>query len=318
MNSFTEKMFNSPYVVAKPQEDRNLISLNFSRKAFQKNIWNAATIHARGLFVDATTGDVKMRSYNKFFYIDTDPTGEHLQFPAVAYKKYNGFLGIMSVVDGDIVLASKSTTQGPFKELFQEIWNTLDDNDISTLKDLSEQNNCSFVFEVCHVDDKHIIDFNDNHLYLLDAIPNTYNTAGITVDTQFSQAILQQVKPVSEALSLKEELCTFNDRAELDAYVDAHRNDHTLEGMVLVDDRGYMCKEKFLYYVKVKQLRGYIGSCVKAHLAHNTLPTPKQAWMTDVADKVLRSGYFTDEELENLHVIDAVKFYESYYKTLEF
>lgn len=72
MNSFTEKMLNSPYVVAKLQEDHNLISLNFSRKAFQKNIWNAATIHARGLFVDATTGDVKMRSYNKFFYIDTD------------------------------------------------------------------------------------------------------------------------------------------------------------------------------------------------------------------------------------------------------
>lgn len=134
MNSFTEKMLNSPYVVAKPQEDHNLISLNFSRKAFQKNIWNAQTIHARGLFVDATTGDVKMRSYNKFFYIDTDPTGEHLQFPAVAYKKYNGFLGIMSVVDGDIVLASKSTTQGPFKELFQEIWNTLDDNDVNTSK----------------------------------------------------------------------------------------------------------------------------------------------------------------------------------------
>lgn len=318
MNSFTEKMLNSPYVVAKPQEDHNLISLNFSRKAFQKNIWNAATIHARGLFVDATTGDVKMRSYNKFFYIDTDPTREHLQFPAVAYKKYNGFLGIMSVVDGDIVLASKSTTQGPFKELFQEIWNTLDVADINTLKDLSEQNNCSLVFEVCHVDDKHIIDFNENHLYLLDAIPNTYNTAGITVDTQFSQAILQQVKPVSEALSLKEELCTFNNRAELDAYVDAHKNDHTLEGMVLVDDRGYMCKEKFLYYVKVKQLRGYIGSCVKAHLAQNPLPTPKQAWMTDVANKVLRSGYFTDEELKNLNVVDAVKFYESYYKTLEF
>lgn len=318
MNSFTEKMLNSPYVVAKPQEDHNLISLNFSRKAFQKNIWNAATIHARGLFIDATTGDVKMRSYNKFFYINTDPTGEHLQFPAVAYKKYNGFLGIMSVVDGDIVLASKSTTQGPFKELFQEIWNTLDVADVNALKNLSEQNNCSFVFEVCHVDDKHIIDFNENHLYLLDAIPNTYNTAGITVDTQFSQAILQLVKPVSEALSLKEELCTFNNRAELDAYVDAHKNDHTLEGMVLVDDRGYMCKEKFLYYVKVKQLRGYLGSCVKAHLAHNPLPAPKQAWMQDIADKVLHSGYFTDEELENLNIVDAVKFYETHYKALEF
>lgn len=318
MNSFTEKMLNSPYVIAKPQEDHNLISLNFSRKAFQKNIWNAATIHARGLFVDATTGDVKMRSYNKFFYIDTDPTGEHLQFPAVAYKKYNGFLGIMSVVDGDIVLASKSTTQGPFKELFQEIWNTLDDNDISTLKDLSEQNNCSFVFEVCHVDDKHIIDFNENHLYLLDAIPNTYNTNGITVDTQSSQAILQQVKPVSEALSLKEELCTFNDRAELDAYIDAHRNDHTLEGMVLVDNRGYMCKEKFLYYVKIKQLRGYLRNYSNSLFKGTPEPKTNQAWMKDVAFKVFHYGPFDAEDLKNLHVIDAVYWYETYCLPLVF
>lgn len=318
MNSFTEKMLNSPYVIVKPKEDHNLISLNFSRKAFQKNIWNAETIHARGLFVDATTGDVKMRSYNKFFYIDTDPTGDHLQFPTVAYKKYNGFLGIMSVIDGDIVLASKSTTQGPFKELFQEIWNTLDPDDVRTLKDISEQNNCSFVFEVCHVADKHIIDFNENHLYLLDAIPNTYATNGITVDTQFSQAILQQVTPVSEALSLKEQLCVFSDRAQLDAYVDARRNDHTLEGMVLVDDHGYMCKEKFLYYVKIKQLRGFLQSCVKAHLKGQPSPKPRQEFMSDIVDKILHSGHFTDEELESLHVIDAVKFYEANFGELSF
>lgn len=224
----------------------------------------------------------------------------------------------MSVIDGDIVLASKSTTQGPFKELFQKIWNTLNADDINTLKDLSEQNNCSFVFEVCHIDDKHIINFNENHLYLLDSIPNAYNTNGITIDTQFSQTILQQVKPVSEALSLKEELCTFNNRAELDAYVDAHKNDHTLEGMVLVDNRGYMCKEKFLYYVKIKQLRGFLQSCVKVHLNGQPLPKPRQEFMSDIVDKVLHSGYFSDEDLESLHVIDAVKFYEANFEELSF
>ena len=205
---------------------------------------------------------------------------------------------------------SKATTQGPFKELFQKIWNTLDDDDIQTLKDLSEQNNCSFVFEVCHVDDKHIIDFNENHLYLLDAIPNTYNTAGITVDTQFSQAILQQVKPVSNALSIKEVIGTFNNRAELNAYIDVHCNDRTLEGMVLIDDRGYMCKEKFLYYIKIKQLRGYLNSYIKACSNYQPLPQPKQAWMKDVIDKTFEYCQFDEEELKNLHVIDAVWNYE--------
>ena len=194
----------------------------------------------------------------------------------------------------------------------------MNDSEINALKDLSEQNNCSFVFEVCHVDDKHIIDFNENHLYLLDAIPNTYNTAGITVDTQFSQAILQQVKPVSEALSLKEELCTFNDRAELDAYVDAHRNDHTLEGMVLVDNRGYMCKEKFLYYVKIKQLRGYLRNYSNSLFKETPEPKTNQAWMEDVAFKVFHYGPFDAEALKNLHVIDAVYWYETYCMPLVF
>lgn len=212
----------------------------------------------------------------------------------------------------------KATTQGPFKELFQEIWNTLDTTDINTLKDLSEQNNCSFVFEVCHVDDKHIIDFNENHLYLIDAIPNTYNINGITVDTQFSKAILQQVKPVSEALSLKEELCTFNNRAELDAYVDAHKNDHTLEGMVLVDDRGYMCKEKFLYYVKIKQLRGYFRNYSNSFFKGTPEPKTNQAWMEDVAFKVFHYGPFDAEDLKNLHVINAVYWYETYCLPLVF
>lgn len=126
------------------------------------------------------------------------------------------------------------------------------------------------------------------------------------------------MKPVSEALSLKEELCTFNNRAELDAYVDAYRNDHTLEGMVLVDDHGYMCKEKFLYYVKIKQLRGFLQSCIKAYLNGQPLPKPKQEFMSDIVDKVLQSGDFTDEELKNLHVIDAVKFYEANFKKLSF
>lgn len=105
---------------------------------------------------------------------------------------------------------------------------------------------------------------------------------------------------------------------ELDTYVDAHRNDHTLEGMVLVDDRGYMCKEKFTYYVKIKQLRGFLQSCIKAYLKGQPSPKPKQEFMSDIADKVLHSGYFTDEELENLHVVDAVKYYEAHFGKISF
>ena len=85
-----------------------------------------------------------------------------------------------------------------------------------------------------------------------------------------------------------------------------------------MDNRGYMCKEKFLYYVKVKQLRGFLQSCIKAYLKSQPLPKPKQEFMSDIVDKVLHSDNFSDEELENLHVIDAVKYYEAYFKKLSF
>ena len=40
--------------------------------------------------------------------------------------------------------------------------------------------------------------------------------------------------------------------------------------------------------------------------------------MSDIVDKVLHSDNFSDEELENLHIIDAVKYYEANFGELSF
>lgn len=79
---------------------------------------------------------------------------------------------------------------------------------------------------------------------------------------------------------------------------------------VIGDVHGYMCKEKFLYYIKIKQLRGYLNSYIKAYFNYQPLPQPKQAWMKDVVDKTFECYQFDEEELKNLHVIDAVWNYE--------
>ena len=46
---------------------------------------------------------------------------ESLEFPIKAYKKYNGFLGVSATIDDTFVLASKSTTSGPYKQYFQDV-----------------------------------------------------------------------------------------------------------------------------------------------------------------------------------------------------
>ena len=74
----------------------NLYSLNFTSRVFHKRLWNETTVQARGLFVDRMTGDVKLRSYNKFFNLNERPETElnnlanTLSFPVEIRTKENG------------------------------------------------------------------------------------------------------------------------------------------------------------------------------------------------------------------------------------
>lgn len=312
-NPTTNKMIHDKYIKVKDLDD-NLMSLNFTDKAFRKGKWNKNTITARGLFVDKTSGDIKIRSYNKFFNINenTETSVRELKkkvkYPLMAYDKYNGFLGIASSVNGKFTLASKSTTKGPFVEYFQEIFNNLTDFEKEQLKQLSETYNCSFTFEVMHIDDRHIIDFNENRLIILDAIPNSYDINGITVDAEFSEKVLSQLNVESDFFSRKELVKTFNDMTDLMRYIHEHKHDRTSEGLVIEDQNGYMFKVKYEYYTELKRLRG-IKDMVKAYY-HNKNVTQYANNATQVAFAAwCKKQPF--EKLKDGHIIDLFKEYET-------
>lgn len=312
-NPTTNKMVHDKYIKVKDLDD-NLMSLNFTEKAFRKGKWNKNTITARGLFVDKTSGDIKIRSYNKFFNINenTETSVRELKkkvkYPLMAYDKYNGFLGIASSVNGKFTLASKSTTKGPFVEYFQEIFNNLTDFEKEQLKQLSETYNCSFTFEVMHTDDRHIIDFNENRLIILDAIPNSYEINGVTVDAEFSEKVLSQLQIESDFFSRKELIKEFNDIADLMRYIHEHKHDRTSEGLVIEDQNGYMFKVKYEYYTELKRLRG-IKDMVKANY-HNKNVTQYANNATQVAFAAwCKKQPF--EKLKDGHIIDLFKEYET-------
>lgn len=66
MDKRLENMLNSEYIRVK-ELGNDVVSLNFTRDAFQDGVWNDETIKARGLFINKVTGDIVARSYNKFF-----------------------------------------------------------------------------------------------------------------------------------------------------------------------------------------------------------------------------------------------------------
>ena len=313
-NQTTNSMIRNKHIRVKSL-DHNLYSLNFTSRAFEKGIWDTETIKARGLFVDQTTGKIKMRSYNKFFAIGEQEETQisnlkkSVKFPLIAHKKYNGFLGIASTINGEFVIATKSTTEGEYVDYFREIFDQLTQKEKDQLKDLSAKYNCSFTFEVEHTSDRHIIDFDKNSLTILDAIPNSFEFNGIDIDSAFSNNVLDQLKITSPFFKRKEVIATFDDIPTLMRYIKEHDYDRDSEGLVLTDQNGFMFKVKYAYYREVKRLRGLHENAIKSLRASTAIKLNKA--FTDVQVRFL--NWLRDKDnayIFETHIIDIFRDFE--------
>lgn len=311
-NKTTNELLTDNLIKVKTMNDYPILSLNFKEKAFKKGIWNNRTTKARGLFIDKESGDIVMRSYDKFFNLNEEGNtindlSKKMTLPLYAYKKYNGFLGIVSAYNGELLLATKSTINQntTYVQMFQEIFNQLDQKEKEQLKTLSETYHCSFVFEVCHVNDKHIIDFDRNQLILLDAIPNTYKHNGENIDIQFSKNITAQVNCISGIMRHKEFIGSFHTFADLMRYVENNQNDQ-LEGLVINDDNGYMFKIKYNYYKYVKRLRSVLQMVSRTYANGIKFNTLKNEDEIQFAAWLAKHDYAT---VANYHIIDAYRDY---------
>ena len=243
----------------------NLLSLNFGDNVFRKKIWNMVTIKARGLFVDKDSGDVKIRSYEKAFnYGERKETTDeelknNLKYPMLAKVKENGFLGLVSVINDEIILATKSTTSGDWKNYFQKIWNKEKEEIKAYFKEFIKKENCTLIFEVKSFDDKHIIDFEKEELVLLDVVPNTLNLNGKNIDTKYSQEKIAQIscsldEIKSDIIRIVETRKVINSFDEFKNFIKDNKYKE-IEGFMFTDSDGFMFKWKTEYYNKWKSVR---------------------------------------------------------------
>lgn len=263
-NELINEMIASSFITVK-ECDYNLISLNFNREAFNKKKWNDLTIKARGLFVDRDSGEVKIRSYNKFFnfgerHVNLGYLHKYATYPIRVFKKYNGFLGLASVIDGNIVFASKSVTSGKYKDIFQNIWNKVEAEVKELLKKTMIENNCTAVFEVVSPEyDPHIIKYDKEHLYLLDFIENKLDIDTHNIDLEFSENLMKKVEFSSTILTKKELITKLENYNELYNFLDEKAKSlEEFEGYVLCDNSGLMFKFKLPYYMLWKERRTWL------------------------------------------------------------
>lgn len=263
-NELINEMIGHKFITVK-ECDYNLISLNFNREAFNKKKWNDLTIKARGLFVDRDSGEVKIRSYNKFFNygernINLGYLKKYATYPIRVFKKYNGFLGLASIINGNIVLATKSTTNGTYKDIFQSIWDKVEDSVKELLKQIMIENNCTAVFEVVSPEyDPHIIKYDKEHLYLLDFIENKLDIDTHNIDLEFSENLMKKVEFSSTILTKKELITKLENYNELYNFLDEKAKSlEEFEGYVLCDNSGLMFKFKLPYYMLWKERRTWL------------------------------------------------------------
>ena len=284
-----------------------IVSYNFSREAFYSQKWNKLTTTARGLFVDTKTNKVVARSYPKFWSIDERPETQwrnlekKLVFPVTAYLKENGFLGIVSVWNDQLFVASKSTNQGDYALNFQRILNTQINCD--KLKEYLKKNNCSAIFEcIDPFKDPHIIEYINEKVVLLDIVQNDFTDTFKSYDEVFNLAKEIGCKP--------KEMCKiFNTFEELKSFVEAFDKDdkNEIEGFVFVDQNNFMLKYKTPYYKfwkDMRRMKDYInkGSTEKYFAAKNVLP--KQTELMNCLFRYMTGIKQKGIDLDTLSIID--------------
>ena len=312
-NELINEMIGHKFITVK-ECDYNLISLNFNREAFNKKKWNDLTIKARGLFVDKDSGEVKIRSYNKFFnfgerHVNLGYLNKYATYPIRVFKKYNGFLGLASVVNNEVVLTSKSVTSGKYKDIFQNIWDKVESEVKELLKQTMIENNCTAVFEVVSPEyDPHIIKYDREHLYLLDFIENKLDLDTHNIDLGFSENLMKKIEFSSDLLTKKEELTRLENYDEL--YNFLHEKTMSLEefeGYVLCDNSGFMFKFKLPYYILWKERRGWLERYRSALAKGKKVEVTEKDEHRHFKKFLLKLG---KDKLEGLSIIDVRELYE--------
>ena len=312
-NELINEMIRHQFITVKECE-HNLISLNFNREAFNKKKWNDLTIKARGLFVDKDSGEVKIRSYNKFFnfgerHVNLGYLKKYATYPIRAFKKYNGFLGLASVVNNEVVLTSKSVTSGKYKDIFQDIWNKVESEVRELLKQTMIENNCTAVFEVVSPEyDPHIIKYDKEHLYLLDFIENKLDLDTHNIDLEFSENLMKKVEFSSDLLTKKEELTRLENYDELYNFLaEKEKSLEEFEGYVLCDNSGFMFKFKLPYYNLWKTRRAWLERYRSALAKGKKVEVTEKDEHRHFKKFLLKLG---KDKLQELSIIDVRELYE--------
>jgi hypothetical protein len=256
-----------------------VFSVNFTHKAFKNAAWDDYTTVARGLYIDGERRTIVARSYEKFFNLNerpetrADTIAGRMVYPVHAYEKANGFLCITGYSErhGELVVASKSVTDGEFPDIANDVLSKeLGPDGMERLLRFNRDQQASLVFEIEDPErDPHIIKIDKPKVTLLACIrrSETFEQAPYADLQKLAQWIGCDVKKHVATLPNERALESFNRRVEQQK--NWGPKGRPVEGCVMEDQSGQFYKLKSYYYRNWKRMRSAAGYMRKAKLNGN-------------------------------------------------
>lgn len=249
----------------------NISSFHFKPEVMFKKKWSKQTTTTRGLFINTLTNEIVIRAYDKFFNIDeTRQTSyadleRNLTFPVTAWVKENGYLGLVGYDDssGDLVISSKSTTEGDFADWFRTLFEKSCGAQHEYLVEYLREHNATLVFEVILPRlDPHIIDYARDHIVLLDIIVRQKDYAALAEPDRVALAERLGVRCKKRAAVLTD-WAAFEEWYTSVQGIDYLFDGKPIEGFVIEDTAGWHVKVKLDFYLFWKQMRSALDTLKK-------------------------------------------------------
>ena len=153
----------------KVNTDLNVVTFKYAKRVMYDYMWdsNPELFECRGHTYCLDTGNqIVFPPRKSFNYLENGTWKDKpLDIEVTLFKKYNGFMACVSVHYGKVIVSTTGSTSGPYVEMTKElIFKRFSEESIANwAKGKSEG---SWLFEICHRNDPHIVHEVENAYYL--------------------------------------------------------------------------------------------------------------------------------------------------------
>lgn len=275
-----DAMASNDLVRVKESGVPGVVACNFTRKAFYKGVWDAQTVRARGLFLDKNTGAVVARGYDKFFNIGQSGAPSTIRdlateaareardnecYNVTMRKKHNGFLAIVSTINGNLTVLSKSGITAYSCEAERILRAQIGDAGCERLRRVLADNNMSATFECISKRDPHMVYYTKDEMIFLDFIHNAPDYDPVPLDAAFTTIrAVDPLMPFAESKTLGYWWMWENgtDLANIITRMAEKASREHSEGYVISYGDGRMAKIKTEWYTRAKWLRPMVQNAI--------------------------------------------------------